>query len=67
MVDVANIEGKLRCLRRELKLREKTYPRWVAEGRMAAAQAGYELDTLRQVVEDYSKLAEEKEPTLKLC
>jgi len=67
MVDVSNIEGKLRCLRRELKMREKAYPRWVAEGRMQAAQAGYELDTMRQVVEDYAKLAEEKEPKLKLC
>ena len=67
MVDVSNIEGKLRCLRRELKMREKAYPRWVAEGRMGAERGGYDLESLRQVVEDYSKLAEEKEPTLKLC
>lgn len=44
---------KLACLERELILRRKAYPRWVAEGRMRQADAEHEVAVLISIVEDY--------------
>lgn len=46
-------EEKLRCTERELKMRRRVYPRWIAEGRMKEADARHELETMEAIAEDY--------------
>src|SRR6478672_7720338 len=36
---LASLEDQVACVRRELAMRERVYPRWVSEGRMTAAKA----------------------------
>lgn len=47
---------KLKCVERELRLRKKVYPRWVAEGRMTQQQAEHEIDCMQAIVTDYDKI-----------
>lgn len=44
---------KIEELERELRLREKVYPRWVAAGRLQAVEAEARLLALRAILEDY--------------
>lgn len=37
--------------RRELRMRESVYPRWVANGKMTQARADYELRVMREIAE----------------
>jgi hypothetical protein len=48
---------KLACIRRELAMRQKVYPRWIEQGRMTAAKAAAEIATMRAIAEDYEILA----------
>ena len=47
---------KLHCVERELKMRQRVYPRWVQIGRMSSAQAEHELACMAAIVEDYDKI-----------
>lgn len=49
---------KLACAERELKMRERVYPRWVANGKMTQAKADAEIAIMREIVADYARLAE---------
>lgn len=46
-------KDKIRCLKREVALRERAYPRWVESGRMKAAEADREIAVLKAVLHDY--------------
>jgi hypothetical protein len=46
-------QDKLRSIRREISMRRKVYPRWVAEGRMTQEQATRELEIFEQIASDY--------------
>lgn len=53
--DTVSLEDQIRCVERELRMRRKVYPSWVAQGKMRAADAAREswhmqavLDTLRE-------------------
>lgn len=48
---------KLACVQRELKLRERVYPRRVSDNKMAQQLADRETRTMRAIVADYEKLA----------
>jgi len=46
------------CVRREVKMRERVYPRWISAGKMTQKKADFEIDTMRHVLEhlqDYLK------------
>jgi hypothetical protein len=45
---------KRRSAERELRFRERVYPRWVAEGRMTAAAATHEIAVMRAIAADYA-------------
>jgi hypothetical protein len=45
-----SLEDQLAAARRELKLRESTYPRWIAQGKTTAAIAQHEIDCMRSIV-----------------
>ena len=49
---------KLACAERELKMRERVYPRWVANGKMTEAKARQETETMRAIAEDYRAQAQ---------
>lgn len=38
------------CVEREIKMRERVYPRWIAAGKMTQKKADFELDTMRHVL-----------------
>lgn len=48
---------KLACVQRELKLRERVYPRRIADGKMTRQLAARETATMRAIVADYEALA----------
>ena len=52
-------EDKLRCVMRELKMRQNVYPRRVAAGRMTQEQASHEITVMYSIVEDYKLFAEQ--------
>lgn len=56
--------AKFRCAERELRMREKVYPRWVAAGNMSAQQAQYEIEIMSAIADDYRKALEAEEPRL---
>ena len=47
-VDLNDLLG---CCKRELALRERVYPKWVAGGRMSEAKAEREIEQMRGCVE----------------
>jgi hypothetical protein len=44
---------KLKCLMREIAMRERTYPRWIEAGKMTILQADRELAVMRAIADDY--------------
>lgn len=51
---MATRKEKLDCVRREIAMREKVYPRWVSFGRMTKADADREIRTMMEIAEDYA-------------
>lgn len=49
-------------LKRELKMREAVYPRWVESGKMKQKDAMHRVNCLRAVIEDFE---ERHKPTAK--
>jgi hypothetical protein len=45
-------------------MRIKVYPRWVAENKMDAAQAQYEIECMESIAADYRAIVERDEPKL---
>lgn len=44
---------KLACIRRELSMRLRVYPRWIDNGKMTAAKANDEIAVMRAIEADY--------------
>ena len=42
---------QIACVRREISMRERVYPRWVELGRMTQAKADQETEAMRAVLE----------------
>ncbi len=51
-------QDKLDCLKRELKMRERVYPRWVSTGKMTQALADKETRTMRALVAEFEARVE---------
>ena len=58
MTDIITATDKLACAERELKMRRKVYPRWIADGRLSAGKAAHEIAAMEAIVADYSRLSE---------
>jgi hypothetical protein len=41
---------QLACAKRELTMRERVYPRWVANGKMSQAKADHETQAMRAII-----------------
>jgi len=48
MADIT-IDEQIACVRRELAMRQRVYPKWVAGGRMKQADADKELERMQAV------------------
>jgi hypothetical protein len=57
MTDIITVADKLACAERELKMRKRVYPRWVADRRMSEGQAAHEIAAMEAIVEDYQASA----------
>lgn len=54
---VIPIEQQIQCVAREIKMRERCYPRWVKQGRMKGAEAQRELERMRAVLHTLQEVA----------
>lgn len=52
------IEDQIRCVEREIEMRERVYPRWVSEKRLTQAKADRELAAMRAVLRTLQGIAE---------
>lgn len=48
---------KYECAERELNMRKRVYPRWVAQSKMTQASADKETQTMEAIMLDYMHLA----------
>lgn len=46
---------QIRCVTREIAMRRRVYPRWVADKRMTQADADHEIATMEAVLETIKK------------
>lgn len=46
-------QSKLKCIEREIVMRRRVYPRWVALGKMTQEQAEKEIQTMESIANDY--------------
>lgn len=51
---------KLACLKREIAMRKRVYPRWVEAGRLSSAKAADEIAIMEAIMEDYRSMAEKE-------
>jgi len=42
---------QLACIEREIKMRERVYPRWIEAGKLTPVKAAHEIQTMRDVLE----------------
>ena len=50
-------QQQLDCVKREIKMRERVYPRWVEAGRMTQDKADRELEAMRAVGKTLESMA----------
>ena len=58
------IGRQIACVKRELAMRHRVYPRWVAQKRMTAEQAANELATMTAVLETLEDIQKQQQPEL---
>jgi hypothetical protein len=49
-------EDKIRCLKREVALRQRNYPRWISTRKMDANKASREIQVMIAILHDYEPL-----------
>jgi hypothetical protein len=57
---------QLECAERELKMRERVYPRWVAQEKMNQEKADHEIACMRAIVATLKPLAEQESGQMSL-
>lgn len=53
-------EEKHLCAARELKLRERVYPRMIEKKTMSVKKAAFEIECMKLISDDYRRLAEKE-------
>ena len=51
-----SLDAQIACVRRELALRQRVYPRWVAASKMKQAKADEEIAAMQAVHDTLAKL-----------
>lgn len=44
------IDDQIACVEREIRMRERVYPRWVGQGKMTQAKADHETAVMREAL-----------------
>ncbi len=60
VTDIITAADKLACAEREVKMRERAYPRWIEDGRISAGKAAHEIATMKAIADDYRVSAEKE-------
>jgi hypothetical protein len=55
---------QLKCVRREIAMRMRVYPRWVTDRRMTQQKADYEIEAMQAVAATLEHLVKTTEPDL---
>lgn len=55
------IERQIACVRREIGMRKKVYPRWQASGRMTAEESTRQIETMEAVLATLERVKAEAE------
>jgi hypothetical protein len=56
MLPEITLDMQIACIRRELAMRQRVYPKWVSAGRMKQAEADKELAAMQAVHDTLSAL-----------
>lgn len=56
------IDAQIRCVQREIKMRERVYPRWVEDQRMNKHHAAFEIDCMKAVLRTLMEAAQGAPP-----
>ncbi|OGV45827.1 MAG: hypothetical protein A2017_18170 [Lentisphaerae bacterium GWF2_44_16] len=48
---MVSIERQIACVKREIKMRENVYPKWVLSGRMSVETSKEEIEAMKGVLE----------------
>lgn len=64
MSTVVTIADQIACVRREIAVRSKVYPRWVESGRMKHDQADREVEAMIAVLATLQEVQRQREPGL---
>lgn len=51
-----DLQEQVACVKREIGMRERVYPNWVARGKMTQEKADHELAAMREVLDSLGKL-----------
>lgn len=51
------LAAQIDCVRREIAMRERVYPRWVAASKMKAGKADQEIEAMRAVLHTLEQFA----------
>jgi hypothetical protein len=58
MTDAITNADKLACIKRELALRSRLYPKWVEQDRLTARKAAHEIACIEQIANDYQRIVD---------
>lgn len=61
MTDTITLEDKIRCIQREIKMREGVYGRWVEKGAMSLGKATHEIDCMKAILADLEAIKKAEE------
>lgn len=50
-------EQKYECVQRELKMRQRVYPRMIDAGKITSEKAAFEIECMTAIMNDYEALA----------
>ena len=56
-----DLNDQIKCVRREIQLRERFYPSFIRRGKMTPADADYQLRAMREVLRTLERVATEGE------
>lgn len=58
------LADQIACVRRELAMRQRVFPRWVSAGKMQQADADREITTMIAVLATLQEVQRQREPGL---
>lgn len=64
MITAVALADQIACVRREIALRNKVYPRWVEKGRIHQEQADREIEAMIAVLATLQEVQRLREPGL---